>query len=139
MRDRFKKGDHLVTNIDVFGVTEHHGVYVGDGKVIHLTGKDATIVKTDLYGFSDGKEIRVKQHSKNPSMTLSRAYGKLGKKGYNLLTNNCEHFSNWCLTKTKKSEQVEKAASTIIETVLFGMSPLKANIVRKIVASTQKA
>jgi len=39
--------------------------------------------------------------------TVKRARSCIGQKGYNLLTNNCEHFSIWCKTGVKESEQIE--------------------------------
>lgn len=39
--------------------------------------------------------------------TVDRARSCIGQKGYSLLTNNCEHFSIWCKTGVKESEQIE--------------------------------
>ena len=38
--------------------------------------------------------------------TVERARSKLGQKGYNILTNNCEHFAIWCKTGEEESSQV---------------------------------
>jgi Lecithin retinol acyltransferase len=32
---------------------------------------------------------------------------RLGESDYRLLTNNCEHFCNWCLSGVSRSAQVE--------------------------------
>ncbi|CAF3494043.1 unnamed protein product [Rotaria socialis] len=38
--------------------------------------------------------------------TLQRAYAQLGKRGYSLLGNNCEHWARWCRTGEHYSEQI---------------------------------
>ncbi|CAF0813212.1 unnamed protein product [Rotaria sp. Silwood1] len=40
--------------------------------------------------------------------TLQRAFSQLGKRGYSLLGNNCEHWARWCRTGEHYSEQVVK-------------------------------
>ncbi len=40
--------------------------------------------------------------------TLQRAFSELGKRGYSLLGNNCEHWARWCRTGEHFSEQVYK-------------------------------
>lgn len=38
---------------------------------------------------------------------VSRASSKLGKKTYDLMTNNCEHFATWCRYKKQVSRQAD--------------------------------
>ncbi|MCK8828263.1 lecithin retinol acyltransferase family protein [Natroniella acetigena] len=52
------------------------------------------------------KDVDYKLYS--PSKTVRRAKSKLGKKKYNLVVNNCEHFAIWCKTGIKESHQVNK-------------------------------
>ena len=40
--------------------------------------------------------------------TLKRAIGDLGRRGYSLFANNCEHWARWCRTGDSYSEQVFK-------------------------------
>ncbi len=40
---------------------------------------------------------------------IRRARSRIGEKCYRLLTNNCEHFCEWCLHGEPRSEQVERA------------------------------
>ena len=40
--------------------------------------------------------------------TLERAFSQLGRRGYSLLGNNCEHWSRWCRTGEHYSEQIYK-------------------------------
>jgi hypothetical protein len=47
--------------------------------------------------------------------TLRRAYSQLGKRGYSLLGNNCEHWSRWCRTGEHYSEQIHKFRGLVKE------------------------
>ncbi|EOD54064.1 lecithin retinol acyltransferase family protein [Aeromonas molluscorum] len=91
---RFTPGDHLVTAR--FGYT-HHGLYVGDGLVIHYQGADlglpGEIVMTSLDGFSDNKPVwykpyPVRLHDRTES--IERARTRLGEHQYDVLFSNCE-------------------------------------------------
>jgi len=104
----YSKGDHLVTNIDVAGVFEHHGIYVGSGQVIHFTAEDGKVVETGLGSFSDGSEIRIKRQASDPEEAVRRARNRIGETGYNLATNNCEHFVNECIDGRKTSNQTSR-------------------------------
>lgn len=42
----------------------------------------------------------------SPEETIKRAKSRLGEKGYNIVTNNCEHFAIWCKTGEHVSYQV---------------------------------
>lgn len=89
-------GDHLY--VSRVGYT-HHGLYIGDGKVIHYLMEK---VKEDtLETFADGSKIRIRPESESPACYSSdeivdRAYRRLHENNYNLLVNNCEHFVRWC-------------------------------------------
>jgi Lecithin retinol acyltransferase len=38
---------------------------------------------------------------------VHRARSRVGEDGYRLLTNNCEHFCEWCLSGQHRSYQVD--------------------------------
>jgi hypothetical protein len=99
-------GDHIVTNIDVLGLTEHHGLYIGNDEVIHLTESEARVVKTSLYFFSDGDDVRFKCSPNNPDEAIKKAKNSIGDGGYNILYNNCEQFVNYCISGKRTSNQV---------------------------------
>ncbi|MGL5393561.1 MAG: lecithin retinol acyltransferase family protein [Shewanella sp.] len=101
----FHPGDHLVTNIDALGLTEHHGLYVGHGHVIHLS-KLGVIEEIDLQQFAGGHKIRVKKSSLFPHQAIELARSQLGHSPYDVATNNCEHFVNECLAESSTSNQV---------------------------------
>ncbi len=91
----------------------HHGIYAGDGNVIHYSGeekekKDPLIKETDIEEFLKGGKMRRRDYKKRllPSETLDLAKRHLSKKRYSLPFNNCEHFTTYCVTGKKKSKQV---------------------------------
>jgi len=47
--------------------------------------------------------------------TLQRAFSQLGKRGYSLIGNNCEHWARWCRTGEHYSEQVYKFHNLVKE------------------------
>ena len=106
-------GAHLTTSRR--GYT-HHGVYVGGGRVVHYSGFSGSwqcgpVEEVSLSRFSAGRELRVVHHPKSvfsPEEIVRRASSRLGENDYRLLTNNCEHFCNWCLDGVSRSAQVER-------------------------------
>jgi hypothetical protein len=44
----------------------------------------------------------------SPAETVERAKSRVGESRYNLVTNNCEHFSVWCKTGIHQSYQVNR-------------------------------
>ncbi|WP_109477744.1 lecithin retinol acyltransferase family protein [Paraburkholderia sp. C35] len=104
-------GAHLITQRRGY---EHHGIYVGGGKVIHYAGfaKSAhrgPVEEVALEAFADGHAVAVRPHPFpmfSAEQTVLRARSRLGENQYRLLTNNCEHFCAWCLLGESRSEQV---------------------------------
>lgn len=115
----YKIGDHLVT--PRLGYT-HHGVYVGNGRVVHYSGladgwKSGDICLATLKEFSSGKKILVKNHSDRAHLrrkTVRRAFMRLGENKYNIAWNNCEHFASWCISGNHASEQVDDALMALL-------------------------
>jgi len=113
------KGDHLYYSLWINGNPfTHHGIDCGDGYVIEFLGyyQGRKVVKTPLYDFKKGRNIKVKEYGKCdlPDTVVSRAYSLLGETGYNLFTNNCEHLACFCKTGIKKSGQVKNTVTSII-------------------------
>ncbi|MBQ9528290.1 MAG: lecithin retinol acyltransferase family protein [Fretibacterium sp.] len=46
--------------------------------------------------------------------TVARARSQLGKEGYSIAGNNCEHFAVWCKTGLKESTQVNNAIEILL-------------------------
>jgi hypothetical protein len=107
----FDVGAHLVSERD--GYT-HHGIYAGNGQVIHYGGFDRSMMPrpieyASLTDFAEGNDIIVASERDvvyTGIDALQRAKSRLGENRYQLLTNNCEHFSTWCVRGVACSEQV---------------------------------
>ena len=96
----------------------HYGVVVGHNDVVHfnLNAKKCNIeiIRTSLEDFvGSGENLRKcpisESHKKYSSHEIARrALSKVGTDfgGYNLETNNCEHFANWCASGICFSNQV---------------------------------
>jgi hypothetical protein len=92
----------------------HHGIYLGDGRVIHYAGRikypQGLIEEISLAEFSEGRALRAKIRQSgcfNGNEVVRRACSRLGERRYDLLRNNCEHFCNWCRLGENRSFQVE--------------------------------
>ena len=101
-------GDHVVVNR---GYYTHHGIYIGNNKLIHYSGEpgtSGTVCEVSLKTFAKNNEFWVAPHAQSftPSEIIQRAKSRLGENDYNLIFNNCEHFCHWCCTGTAKSNQV---------------------------------
>ncbi len=111
--DRLAVGMHLVTPRR--GYT-HHGIYAGDGRVIHYSGlsrslRRGPVQETTLVEFADGHEVWTEPAAcakYSGQDAVERAYQRLGEQRYRITTNNCEHFCAWCLYGESRSEQVER-------------------------------
>jgi hypothetical protein len=107
-------GAHLITPWLGFA---HHGIYVGDGKVIHYGALVYDIIRkpveeVTLETFAGGRPIFIVQHDElafDVPTILERARSRLGESKYRLLSNNCEHFVEWCLYDVHRSHQVDRA------------------------------
>lgn len=106
------RGDQIYVMRPLMGlnsVYEHHGIDCGDGTVIHYRkGDEAVISRTSYASFAKGNPVFTKRYTASyiPDVVLERAESRLGERQYNLLTNNCEHFANWCKTGRNESQQV---------------------------------
>ncbi|OCS93459.1 lecithin retinol acyltransferase family protein [Caryophanon latum] len=102
-------GDHVIVNR---GYYTHHGIYIGNNKLIHYSGEpgtSGTICEVSLKNFVKNNVFWVAPHQQSFTSTeiIERAKSRLGEGDYNLIFNNCEHFCNWCCTGDAKSSQVK--------------------------------
>ncbi|WP_242798693.1 lecithin retinol acyltransferase family protein [Aeromonas hydrophila] len=113
-----QRGDHLVVSRGLF---THHGLYLGGQQVIHYGGGLSSKEQADgvgivsLAAFADGRQVTVHRHDApayDPETRLARAYSRLGECQYHPVTNNCEHFVNWCIEGEAHSPQVSAAITT---------------------------
>jgi hypothetical protein len=109
--DGFSLGAEVVTRRSGY---EHHGIYAGNGMVIHYAGfakslHRGPIEEVTLAQFAGGYGVTVRQHAAARFIGMEavrRARSRLGEDRYRLLTNNCEHFVSWCLFGEARSSQV---------------------------------
>lgn len=104
-------GAHLVTSR---GHYAHHGIYVGNGRVVHYAGlceslRARPVEEVSLERFAAGRGVEVCRTVRAryaDAEVVARARSRVGENRYRLLTNNCEHFSTWCLQGASRSTQV---------------------------------
>lgn len=105
-------GAHLVTPRRLY---QHHGIYVGDGRVVHYAGfcggmHRGPVEEVSLETFCRGRGYRVKRHRRQAfagDEIARRARSRIGEDSYDLLRNNCEHFCEWCAAGRSFSAQAE--------------------------------
>ena len=106
-------GAHLVTPRRGFA---HHGIYVGRGNVVHYKSVvrylcRGPVEEISLANFAQERSIWIRAHSPSRfegTEVTRRARSRLGEDRYRLLSNNCEHFCEWCLRNEHRSYQVER-------------------------------
>jgi hypothetical protein len=94
----------------------HHGIYVGDGKVVHYGGLArgqfrGRIEEVSLAKFAYGRSVWTRSSNLPgfvPQEVLRRARSRVGENRYRVFRNNCEHFCEWCLRGESRSYQVER-------------------------------
>ena len=114
-------GDQIRVNR---GYYYHHGIYEDDNHVYQFAAPkgseismaNALIISTTLEEFLKGGIVEVREYNsaelknkRSPEEIVKYAKSELGKGlgTYNLISNNCEHFSNMCAFGKKSSTQVE--------------------------------
>jgi hypothetical protein len=121
------RGDHIVTSM---GAYSHHGIDLGDGTVVHWTTavgqtkrdgiirckQHAEIRQTSLADFSGGGPVWVREyaHCFDSETVVARALALVGRRGYHLADNNCEHFACWCKTGRHHSQQVKDCMAVVV-------------------------
>ncbi|XP_031270570.1 uncharacterized protein LOC116128964 [Pistacia vera] len=131
-------GDQIASNRFVF-VYHHHGIYVGDGMVIHFLqpakksnssspcqkcghtpSLHGGIVKTCLDCFLDGHSLYIINPTdcKPPDEVVKTAteffQGIRTFDEYNFAFNNCQDFASFCKIGIKSSEERNKVVKTLL-------------------------
>ncbi|XP_022720034.1 retinoic acid receptor responder protein 3-like [Durio zibethinus] len=131
-KSSLQPGDHIYCDRSGSSLYNHHGIYVGDGMVIHLMPPSKTkhrgssapcpkcgykpdiitrVIKTCLDCFCDGHSVYVKSHccSKAADEVVKTATDFLERNDfgpYRLLKRNCEHFAVYCKTGSATSPEL---------------------------------
>jgi len=107
------RGDHIRAGR---GVYSHHGVDLGDGRVIHYSGladslRAGPVQIGSIERFAAGRPVRIVEHRQRfgRKEAVERALSRLGEERYHLLWRNCEHFATWATTGRSRSRQVRRA------------------------------
>jgi hypothetical protein len=93
----------------------HHGLYVGNGRIIHYPGliggfRRRAVEEVSLAEFARGRYVAVCTDSCmrfEREDVVRRARSRLGENRYHIIHNNCEHFCEWCLSGVSRSRQLE--------------------------------
>ena len=118
---------HLVTSR--IGYT-HHGIHVGDGKVVHYPGlfrgwRAGPVEEVSLAEFARGRPVRVRPHVSarfGREDVVARARSRLGEDCYRILSNNCEHFCEWCVHGENRSRQIDEWRMRPLRVLLAALS-----------------
>ena len=123
-------GDHI--RVDR-GIYRHHGIYAADDEVyafqaplgVEVSSENAVVLVESLADFLKGGTLEVrlfseeeKTRKRSPLEIVNHARSELGNKGYNLFSNNCEHFANRCVFGESHSSQVDQGKDLLNK--LFG-------------------
>ena len=93
----------------------HHGIYLGEGLVIHYAGRlrypHGLIEAVPLRSFVGKRRVHVGRRpakSLHGEAIVRRARSRLGERRYAIFSNNCEHFCSWCQVGESRSTQVDR-------------------------------
>ena len=106
----------------------HHGIYAGDGRVIHYAGFNRTlrrgpVEEVPLEVFAGGRGFTVQSWVAPKHLgdaVVARARSRLGENRYGIWSNNCEHFASWCISGEPRSTQVESLAARLKRVAALG-------------------
>jgi cell wall-associated NlpC family hydrolase len=109
---QLRPGAHLVS--PRLGYS-HHGIYVGNGLVVHHGGFErglriGPVEVISIERFARGRQLRVLEEGAphfDAAEIAQRAMSRIGEDSYRILTNNCEHFCEWCVHAEVRSYQVD--------------------------------
>jgi hypothetical protein len=125
-------GSHLVTPRRGY---LHHGIYVGSRKVVHYSGlaqglRRGPVEEVPLARFACGQHVWMRSRTRSDFEAreiIRRARSRVGEDCYRVLTNNCEHFCEWCLRGKPRSLQVEawlaRPQRTLFAVLRLALSP----------------
>lgn len=106
----------------------HYGVFIDENRVVAFGMPDNTgvdpetieVLETDVTTFMHGSTLETavlnrdeKRQRRSPEETVEYAVSQLGRKGYHILYNNCEHFANECVFGEARSNFVDSVRDEI--------------------------
>jgi len=122
-----KAGDIIRVKVRFY---HHYGLFVSEDEIIQFGRRDNTgadprdirVMITDINGFAEGGEVETaklsaeeKRSRRSVRNTLAYAREQLGRDGYDILHNNCEHFVNECVFGEARSNFVDNVRRSLRE------------------------
>lgn len=136
---KYQPGDHLRVDFQWY---QHHGISLGDGRVVHFGRgvfdiENACVEVVTEQEFSAGRPIALVDSpiEFERSVVVERALDRVGERGYELFENNCEHFANWCRSGQSKSPQASAFETVIRQSAAAGT---RATLGRQLVSASIK-
>lgn len=109
-----KSGDIIRTRVSFY---YHYGIFVNEGEIIQFGLPDnicqaadsVKVLSSDIYTFLNGGELEtlvpdrsLRKIMNSPCVTVQNARARIGEGGYNVQSNNCEHFVVSCAFKESR-------------------------------------
>jgi hypothetical protein len=124
------RGDHFFVWRFHRGVPfQHHAIDMGDGTAVHFSdGSDGvagpgraaaafeiqqTVISKITRGGRDTMHVVDHREPLDANQIVQRAASQVGRRGYHLLFDNCEHFACWCVRGREESRQVTIACERL--------------------------
>lgn len=120
-------------NGDIFHVTSARGLNTSDSPwnynsaFYSTTNPSMAVIKKEKCNtfIKEFDKPYVEKHCSLPiSEIVDRANSRVGGEGYNLLTNNCEHFARWSCDGEWKSKQADALIPRLFMAVSLFMSSI---------------
>lgn len=111
-------GDHVRVSR---GLYSHHAIYVGNGWLIEFGSGflGVVVAYVEWQAFSRGSNVELV--GCGGWVAAARAKSRLGMGGFDLISRNCEHFANWCVTGQWESSQVKAVAVAAFSALLLAL------------------
>ncbi len=118
-------GDIVRTKIKFY---HHYGIFIDEQRVVAFGLPDNSgidpetieVLTTDVVTFMHGSTLETavldrseRRQRRSPKETAEYALSQVGRKGYHILHNNCEHFANECVFGESKSSFVDSVRDEI--------------------------
>lgn len=122
-----KAGDIIRVRVRFY---HHYGIFVSEDEVIQFGARDNSgidpkeirVLTTDISAFAGGEQVQCaklssseKKQRRSVKETIEYARGQLGRDGYDILHNNCEHFVNECVFARAHSNFLEEVRKAVRE------------------------
>lgn len=143
------RGDRLEVEHRIVGSTVtylHHGIDVGDGTVVHARPHDfrnpfggGRVERTSRAEFARSAPVRLRTDppaAYTPDDIVARALAHVGREGYDIVIDNCEHFTTWCATGRRASRQVDIVLGRVARAVSRAGAVLSAGTAERIAVRT---